>query len=225
MTTKTITTTVPLALPPGLNEPKVTSKLLKPDGNFPNNATLPLLIYRGAFDLVQDDPASQIEDMFETNLWGGTWRNGIYPYHHYHSTSHEVLACYSGDARVQLGGPNGIVAKLECGDVVIIPAGVAHKNLDCSANFRIVGAYPRGQHNYDLRRGLPGERPRVDEHIARVPLPDTDPVYGASGPLVREWNLLAKSRKVPTSIRELSNDNPLKMSHASPGKFSVRENQ
>ena len=223
MTTKTITTITPIALPLGLNEPKVTSKILKPDGAFPNNESLPVLIYHGAFDLVLDDPASQIEATFDSNLWGGIWRNGIYPYHHYHSTSHEVLACYSGDARVQLGGPSGISTTLEAGDVVIIPAGVAHKNLSCSANFRILGAYPRGQHNYDLRRGLPGERPQVDQHIARVALPDGDPVYGASGPLVAEWHLLAKARKVPTSIREIPNERPLKMSGSSPGKFSVRE--
>ena len=217
-----ITTTTPFSPRPGLNEPKVTSKILKPDGTFPNNA-LPVLIYHGAFDLVQDNPAFQIEGVFDSNLWGGVWRNGIYTYHHYHSTSHEVLCCYSGDARIQLGGPSGITTNLEAGDVVIIPAGVAHKNLSCSANFRIIGAYPRGQHNYDLRRGLAGERPHVDERIGRVPLPDSDPVYGASGPLVREWNLIAKARKVPTSIREIANDRPLKISHLSPGKFSVRE--
>ena len=208
---------------PGLKEPKVTSKILKADGTFPNNEQLPLLIYHGAFDLSQDNPASQIEETFDSNVWGGMWRNGIYSYHHYHSNAHEVLGCYTGSARVQFGGPSGITATLEAGDVVIIPAGIAHKNLDSSANFRIVGAYPRGQHNYDLRRGLPGERPRVDEHIARVPLPDSDPVYGASGPLVREWNLIAKGRKVPTSVRKLANEQPLKTTNPNPGKFSVRE--
>jgi len=217
-----ITPTAPAPLPDGLKEPKVTSKVLKDDGTFPNNA-LPVLIYHGAFDMVQDNPASQIEQTFDSNLWGGVWRNGMYTYHHYHSTSHEVIACYGGEARIQLGGPSGISADLVAGDVIIIPAGVAHKNVTCSANFRIVGAYPRGQHNYDLRRGLPGERPRVDERIARVPLPDSDPVYGAAGPLVREWNLIGHIRKVPTSIRQLADDRPLKISLPSPGKFSVRE--
>ena len=195
MTTKSITTTTPLALPPGLNEPKVTSKLLEADGYFPNNSHLPLLIYKGAFELLHDDPASQIEEVFESNVWGGIWRNGIYTYHHYHSNAHEVLGCYAGSARVQFGGPSGFVTNFEAGDIVIIPAGVAHKSISSSVSFRIIGAYPRGQYNYDMRRGLPGERPRVDEHIAGVPLPDSDPVYGAAGPLVREWKLLEKSRK------------------------------
>jgi uncharacterized protein YjlB len=221
MITKPITAITPVPRPEGLNEPKITSKVFKADGNFPNNEFLPVLIYHGAFDLVLDDPASQIEDTFSSNLWGGIWRNGIYPYHHYHSTSHEILACYSGDARVQLGGPSGMVTTLKVGDCVVIPAGVAHKNLGSSANFRILGAYPRGQHNYDLRRGLPGERPRVDEHIARVALPDTDPIYGAAGPLVREWKLIEQVRKVPTTIKPHTDIAFARK--PSPGKFSVRE--
>ncbi len=185
---------IPPSPQPGLKEPKVTSKILKADGGFPNNERLPLLIYHGAFDLVQDDPASQIEAVFDSNVWGGMWRNGLHSHHHYHSNAHEVLGCYTGSARIQFGGPSGIITTLEAGDVVIIPAGVAHKNAGSSANFRIIGAYPHGQHNYDLRRGLPGERPKVDEHIASVALPDSDPVYGASGPLVLEWKLMAKPR-------------------------------
>jgi uncharacterized protein YjlB len=116
----------------------------------------------------------------------GTWRNGIYSYHHYHSTAHEVLGCYRGSAKVQFGGESGIVEELSAGDVVIIPAGVGHKNLGASADFAVVGAYPRGQ-DYDMNYGKPGERPRADENIARVPLPETDPIFGKDGPLLRHW--------------------------------------
>lgn len=172
----------------------MTSKILKSDGSFPNNEQLPLLIYQQAFDLVQDDPASQIEAVFESNVWCGIWRNGIHTSHHYHSNAHEVLGCYAGTARIQFGGPSGFIANLQAGDVVIVPAGIAHRNVDCSANFRIIGAYPRGQQSYDLRRGLPNERPKADETIARVPLPDSDPVYGAFGPMVSEWKLSSKPR-------------------------------
>ena len=72
------------------------------------------------------------------------------------------------------------------GDVIVIPAGVAHKNLGASADFRVVGAYPRGQHP-DLCTGKPGERPQADRRIARVPLPEQDPVYGPGGPLIAHW--------------------------------------
>ena len=187
------------SLAPGLKEPKVTSKILKSDGPFPNNEQLPLLIYQQAFDLVRDDPASQIEAVFESNVWCGIWRNGIHTSHHYHSNAHEVLGCYTGTARIQFGGPSGLVANLQAGDVVIVPAGVAHSNLGCSANFQIIGAYPRGQQSYDLRRGLPNERPKADEIIARVPLPDSDPVYGAFGPMVSEWKLTSKPRIMASS--------------------------
>ena len=87
---------------------------------------------------------------------------------------------------MQFGGPSGITQKLHGGDVVIIPAGVAHKNLGASGDFGVTGAYPSGQ-RWDMCYGKPGERPRVDENIARVPLPETDPVYGADGPLLARW--------------------------------------
>jgi len=75
---------------------------------------------------------------------------------------------------------------VEKGDVVIIPAGVAHKNLECSRDFRAVGAYPDGQRP-DTRYGKPGERPQVDDNIARVPLPPADPVFGKRGELMTQW--------------------------------------
>ncbi|HEX6110927.1 MAG TPA: hypothetical protein VFZ10_01380, partial [Geminicoccaceae bacterium] len=55
-----------------------------------------------------------------------------------------------------------------------------------SPDLLVVGAYPRGQ-SFDLCRGRPEERPQAVENIARVPLPDSDPLYGAEGPLVQHW--------------------------------------
>jgi uncharacterized protein YjlB len=213
---------LPKSLPPGLKEPKVTSKILKSDGPFPNNEQLPLLIYRGAFDLVRDDPASQIETVFESNVWCGIWRNGVHTSHHYHSNAHEVLGCYAGSARIQFGGPSGLVVNIQAGDIVIVPAGVAHRNLGCSNNFRIIGAYPRGQQSYDLRRGLPNERPKADETIAGVPLPDSDPVYGAFGPMVSEWKLTSKPRTTitPLAVRESTAASP-RESSAAPSRESI----
>jgi uncharacterized protein YjlB len=157
------------------------------DGTIPNSK-LPLLLYRDAISLPPHDPAAIIEQLFGANEWVGSWRNGIYDYHHYHSTAHEVLGVFKGAAKVQFGGPNGIVQTVSVGDVVIIPAGVAHKNLESAArDFGVVGAYPSGQHS-DMCYGKLGERPGADEQIARVPLPKADPVYGISGPLLKQWN-------------------------------------
>ena len=85
-----------------------------------------------------------------------------------------------------MGGAHGIVLDLTPGAAVVIPAGVAHRNLEASSDFLVVGAYPRGQ-RWDMNDGSPGERPRTDENIRSVPLPGTDPVLGNGGPLERIW--------------------------------------
>jgi len=163
----------------------VRAHVLADDGTIPNSR-LPLLMYHRAVDLGGDDPLAAIEAILRTNGWGNGWRNGVFPYHHYHSTAHEVLVVYTGSARVQFGGEEGIVASVAPEDVVIIPAGVGHKNLGASADFRVVGAYPHGQ-AWDICYGRAGERPRADERIARVPLPSADPVFGGKGPLLAHW--------------------------------------
>lgn len=159
---------------------------LEDDGTFPNNPKLPLIIYRGAIT-IEEGQASVVEKLFQDHQWGGSWRNGIYAYHHYHSTAHEVLGIYRGSAKVLLGGPRGIQTEVQTGDVVIIPAGVAHKNLGASPDFACVGAYPSGQ-NFDMNYGKAGERPGIDENIRRVALPPTDPVYGEKGALMGHWH-------------------------------------
>lgn len=164
----------------------IISKILPDDGTFPNNGALPLLIYKQAIDITSSDPASDVEKVFQGNGWGSSWRNGIFSYHHYHSTAHEALGVYSGWVNVQLGGENGLKVKAEKGDVIIIPAGVAHKNLGASSDFRVVGAYPPGQ-SYDMNYGKKGERPQADENIRKVPKPSTDPVFGDKDGLVNFW--------------------------------------
>ena len=163
---------------------EIIKHFLQDDGTFPNNENLPLIIYRGAIEI--KNGASDIEKVFHDNEWGNSWRNGIFSYHHYHSTAHEVLGIYQGTVKAQLGGPDGITAELEAGDVVLIPAGVAHKNLGSSTDFACVGAYPPGQ-DYDMNYGKIGERPSADKNIRKVPIPNNDPVEGKQGPLVKEW--------------------------------------
>jgi uncharacterized protein YjlB len=166
--------------------PQLKTFLLIDDGRIPNNPHLPLLVYQGALQFSLGDPATVCEDIFAANGWGSGWRNGIYSFHHYHSTAHEVLAIASGSARVQFGGESGPLIDGRPGDVLLIPAGVGHKNLGASRDLLVVGAYPPGQ-RWDLCRGTPDERPWALENIARVPLPTTDPVYGKHGPLTSYW--------------------------------------
>jgi uncharacterized protein YjlB len=58
----------------------------KDDGLIPNHPRWPFVIYRNAVDLGDGhDPAAVMEDLFEANGWGDTWRDGIYDYVHHHS--------------------------------------------------------------------------------------------------------------------------------------------
>ncbi|MFP4032695.1 MAG: cupin domain-containing protein [Desulfococcaceae bacterium] len=167
-------------------EPEMEAVLLKEDGDFPNNSELPLLLFPAAADLSDDDPARVFEERFSENGWGSSWRNGIFPYHHYHSTAHEVLGVYRGEAKVLFGGEDGEIRKVATGDVVVIPAGVAHKCLEWSSDLGVVGAYP-GNQRPNLMQGKAGERPEADKNIAAVPLPESDPLYGPEGPLMDHW--------------------------------------
>ena len=165
----------------------VEARRLEDDGAIPNNPELPLLVYRRAVTLPEDDPAAVFEALFTENGWPAAWRNGIHPFHHFHSTAHEVLGVYRGTAIARFGGEGGVDMTVSAGDVVIIPAGVGHKAIEASADLGIVGAYPAGT-GPDLCRGAPGERPASLAAIARVAVPARDPLYGTGGPLRRHWS-------------------------------------
>ncbi|MDC7226662.1 MAG: cupin domain-containing protein [Spirochaetales bacterium] len=154
------------------------------DGQFPNSS-LPVVIYKGFFSGGEAVRPDAYERLLDTNGWGGGWRNGLFSYHHFHSTAHEALCVYKGWADVRLGGEGGKTLRVEAGDVIILPAGVAHKNMGQGAGFSVVGSYPTGQHP-DMNYGRPGERPGVDENIAAVRLPVADPVSGSGG-IIEYW--------------------------------------
>ena len=167
-------------------EPNIKILIILDEETFPNNNALPLVLIQRAFGPTEKNLVRTIEERIHANTWGRSWRNGIYSFHHYHSTAHEVLGLYAGKVKAQFGGPNGQVVQAQAGDVIIIPAGVSHKNLEQSSDFRCVGAYPAGQ-SPDMQYGKPGERPQVDRNIESVSLPRMDPVFGIDGPLLDIW--------------------------------------
>jgi uncharacterized protein YjlB len=173
-------------------EEGILSAVLPDDGTYPNSR-LPLLVYTGALDGGSGDLASGFERLFAGHSWSGSWRNGVYPYHHYHSTAHEVLGICGGSGLVRFGGEPGITVSARPGDCIVVPAGVAHKLLEKTAGFLVVGAYPEGQ-SFDICRGRPGERPAADGRIERVPLPSQDPVRGDHGPLLELWRKATDGR-------------------------------
>ena len=121
---------------------------------FPGNAQLPVLCYKEAFKLDGKNGANTIMKKFQLHQWYKIWVNGIYDFHHYHSNNHEVLGIATGTCKVQLGGDAGIIIEVARGDVLLIPAGVAHKNLESSKNFSCVGAYSINV-DYDIKKKKP----------------------------------------------------------------------
>jgi uncharacterized protein YjlB len=157
------------------------------NGNIPNNPHLPALVYRKFFPLEAAEKQKQFQQCFENNGWKGIWKNGIYDYHHFHSSSHEVLGIARGSVEMQLGGEGGPCLRLESGDFIVLPAGTGHKRLHGSDNLVVVGAYPEGQESYDVCRHKSDCRDDVIATIAAVPLPQSDPAYGVNGPLMEIW--------------------------------------
>jgi uncharacterized protein YjlB len=87
---------------------------------------------------------------------------------------------------VQFGGESGSQVEISAGDVIVIPAGVGHKRIRADRAFGVIGGYPQGR-SWDTCYGRPDERPAADRRIAAVPLPETDPVTGPTGPLPHLW--------------------------------------
>lgn len=167
---------------PAATDVGVTRYLLADDGLVPNNPLLPLLLYRGAVAIGGKQPEARIIAQLVANGWGGAWINGIYPYHHYHARAHEVLVIARGSAEVQLGGPGGPVLSLAAGDAVLIPAGVGHCRKASSADLSVVGAYPEGQTEWDLKRATAANHALALTEIPHVALPTSDPIRGAGPP-------------------------------------------
>jgi len=163
----------------------VLTVLIGNNGNYPNNEVLPLVLYKNVIYGSERTPEG-FETLFTGNSWPAAWRNGLYSFHHFHSSAHEALGIFSGWVKGIFGGPGGEVIEAEAGDVIVIPAGVSHCNLDQSHDFKVVGAYPEGQ-QYDMMTGKPEQYEKACQNILSVSLPKADPVRGKGGHLLELW--------------------------------------
>ena len=165
---------------------KLVAHLLAADGAIPNHPRWPLLVYPGAVPIGGADPAAAFEALFGRNRWPAAWRNGVFPFHHFHSNGHEVLGIYSGEVTVQFGGDAGIAVTAKPGDVIVLPAGTGHKRLALKGTLGVVGGYPEGSHP-DTCVPPFVRAAKSAAAVAGVPLPAADPVYGPGGPLFEHW--------------------------------------
>jgi uncharacterized protein YjlB len=67
---------------------------------------------------------------------------------------------------------------LKKGDVLILPAGVGHKKIKGTPSLKVVGAYSVDK-QYDMKTGK--------VKLKKIPIPETDPVFGKKGNLLKAW--------------------------------------
>lgn len=157
---------------------------LKPSATL-RHPDLPVLIYKSVLTDQEAEQDKVFQKAFIQSGWGGVWKDGIFDYHHFHSNAHEALGIAAGHVTIRLGGEFGVDVDLKCGDAVVLPAGTGHKRIIGTENLVIIGAYPPGQAHYDICRTMDET---AIENIRNVSLPETDPIYGAEGPLMDLWN-------------------------------------
>lgn len=154
----------------------VEQRVLGPNDWVPNNPLIAVRLYRG---VRQSDgrpcDARAFERLFGAHGWPPDWRGGVYDYHHYHSSAHEVLGVYAGAARLLLGGPGAAHVHVTAGDAVLLPAGTGHCCVHADADFRVVGAYPAGQ-QWDVLREAPDAATLA--RLRTLAAPPRDPVTG-----------------------------------------------
>ncbi|KAJ4389524.1 hypothetical protein N0V93_006994 [Gnomoniopsis smithogilvyi] len=167
----------------------VTKHFIPAHGRLPNSSILnkPLLVYRSAF--IKGDACAVESHLLSVGVVIPQWRYSMYSTTHFHSTSHEVLCVTSGRAKLCFGGeenPDRVTPIVQAGDVMIVPAGMAHRLLEdmsgTNGGFEMVGSYPKGYH-WDMCYGLPEDDEKINS-IKSLPWFQKDPIFDEYGPVL-----------------------------------------
>lgn len=151
------------------------------------NSPLPVLIYRGVFDKNYEPCEEWLIKKFVSNKWIYNQAHHVFRYCHYYSNTHVVLGICSGNADLSIGGTSGITARIEKGDVVIVPAGVGLQLADASKDFKLVGAYSTKDTPTMMKDDGVG-RALAEIQITATELPDLDPILGPEDGLLNIWD-------------------------------------
>jgi uncharacterized protein YjlB len=151
--------------------------MLGSDEWVPNNAKLPVLIYRNAVPFDAVDIAGAFDSLFRSNGWIPAWRGTIHHEPHYHPYAHEAMGVTHGSATLRIGGPRGRKVLVDAGDALLLPAGTGHCRLDNVGRLDLVIAYPPDQSD-DARKCIPTA---AELHaIESLPYPLNDPIFGGA---------------------------------------------
>lgn len=70
--------------------------------------------------------------------------------------------------------------------MALLPAGTAHKKLESTNDFQIVGAYPNGA-DFDMEKGDEDKYEELKTLSQQVSIPAFDPIDGKQGAVQKYW--------------------------------------
>ncbi|PGH09170.1 hypothetical protein GX51_00924 [Blastomyces parvus] len=156
------------------------------------NSVLPVLLYRSV--LPSPYSAGTTTEFLEENGWEKRGIFGHYPTPHFHPNTHECYGIFQGSSTLRIGsGKNdchsaGILIPVAAGDVIVIPAGISHSCVESVNDYHYVGVYPKSAPKWRNDFGNdPVDLAAMRRELSAVEMPETDPVYGAGGPLMSLW--------------------------------------
>ena len=116
-----------------------------------------------------DAASSQLQRLRGCSAWRGV---------HWHYRNNGAARLFGGEQN-----PGKVETEVRVGDVVIVPAGVAHRLLeDVEGGFEMVGSYPKGC-SWDMCYGKEGEEGKAAA-AKDVKWLEKDPLYGDDGPVL-----------------------------------------